>query len=54
MGKHISIWLECRCGCITHTASERSKHLISKIHKDYLKKLERGLIEDIKETKKIE
>jgi hypothetical protein len=56
MGKHITICLDCRCGCVTYTAYERAKHLKSKIHKDYLKRLERGLIEDmdIKETKKIE
>lgn len=52
MGKHIIVCMECRCGCITKTQTARAKHLRSKIHKEFLKKLERGLIED-KPTLKI-
>lgn len=53
MGKSIEICLDCRCGCITYTATERAKHLRSRVHKEYLKKLEKGLIEDIRQTIKL-
>jgi hypothetical protein len=46
--------IECCCGIITHSKTEREKHLKSICHKAFIRQLEKGVIASFQETKRLQ
>ncbi len=44
--------IECSCGVTTNTKSQRNKHLTSRCHKDFIMRMEMGIIDVCVETKR--
>lgn len=46
--------IECCCGITTHSKTEREKHLKSICHKAFIRQLEKGVIANYTETKRLQ